>query len=107
MGFSMPKNTKGSGKFKPKLIGSIIGVIFFGSVAVYSGVNMILGDGNVIQGVAYEIKGDFYTFIFAVAFGIGFGYWGFANFLERKKVKAERHSKKKKSNKQKKSSKLS
>lgn len=103
-GFGMPKKKQGSGKFKPKLIGSVIGVAIFGAIALYSGVNMLTGNSESIDGVAYDMKGDLYLFVFAVAFGGGFGYWGFANMLERKKVKADRQRKKDegKSNKHKK-----
>jgi len=93
LSFFGKEKKKPSGKFKPKLIGSIIGMAFFGSLAVYAGVNMINGTGTV-EGVAYEIKGDFYLLVFALGFGAGFAYWGFANMMERKKVRADRQKKK-------------
>jgi len=94
-GFTMPKKKQGSGKFKPKLIASIIGSAFFTVLALYSGINMLTGNSEgTIEGVAYEMKGDLYLFVFAVAFGGGFTYWGIANAFERKKVKADRQRKK-------------
>lgn len=91
----MPRKKQGSGKFKPKIIGSIIGVVILSIIAIYTGSNMLSGNSeNNVSGVAYEMKGDLYLFVFAVAFGCGFAYWGFANTLERKKIRADRQRKK-------------
>ena len=104
MGFGMPKKEKGRGKFKPKLIGSIIGTIFFGILAIYSGINVLTGeDKNTVEGTAYNIQGDKIILVFSIGFAGGFAYWGFANFKERQKVRADRQkSKEKKSNQHKK-----
>lgn len=106
MGFTMPKKKQGAGKFKPKIIASIIGSIIFASIIAYTGNNVLSGNESVIEGVAYDIKGDFYLMIFAIGFLVGFMYWGIANMFERKKVRAKRdESKNKKSNQHKKRSK--
>ena len=92
--FNKKKKEKGSGRFKPKLIGSIVGSIFFGIIVAYSAVNIITGNLNVIEGSAYDIKGDFYLLVFGLGFLAGFMYWGIANFIEHKKVRADRKRKK-------------
>lgn len=94
MSFFNKKREKGSGKFKPKLIGSIVGSIFFAILVAYSGFNILTGNLNIIEGSAYDIKGDFYLLVFGIAFLAGFMYWGIANFIEHKKVKEERKRKK-------------
>ena len=106
-GFGMPKNDKkGHGRFKPKLIGSVIGTIVFIAIGMNSAIKVITGNEDIVEGVAYNLQGDYILMVFGFGFAVGFAYWGIANFLERKKIKAERQKKKSdKSNQHKKRSK--
>lgn len=88
--FDNSKKKKGTGRFKPKIIGSIVGTIFFLGIAFYSIINVLTGNEMTTQGVGYNIQGDFVVIIFSLGFAGGFAYWGIANALERKKVKKER-----------------
>jgi len=103
MTFGMPKKKQGQGRFKPKLIGSVVGTIIFLAIGINSAIKVLAGTQAEIEGVAYNLQGDHYVMVFGFGFAVGFAYWGIANALERKKVKAERKEKKeKKSNKHKK-----
>ena len=91
----MPKkDKKGHGKFKPKLIGSVIGTIVFIAIGMNSAIKVLTGNEDVVEGVAYNLQGDYILMVFGFGFAVGFAYWGIANMLERKKVKADRQKKK-------------
>jgi len=92
LSFFGKEKKKPSGKFKPKIIGSIIGATMFLIIGINSAITVISGKGEVTEHTG--IQGDFVVMIFGFGFAVGFAYWGIANFLERKKVKADRQRKK-------------